>query len=199
MVMSRSTARHASLNPAFVGGDQPVSPTADPAILALEAWHLLSPRTRHCLERRSDETNPASTIAGVPIEAMHLSNLAQLELKDIARLPNLGRICLCEIALAMQRYGWNFNTSWAMARDIFDHPVFTGLATLLAKVERAAEKRRSTFDQSMAMLEMGRREHLTAKQVGERFGVSAAMAQVAMGHARQMLDQRARFPLPPTH
>ena len=173
------------------------TPTADPSILALEAWHLLSARTRHCLERRSDESNPASTVADVPIETMHLSDLAKLDLKDLARVPNLGRICLCEIAVVMERYGWRFHNSWVFARDIFDHPVFAGLPTLLAKVDRAAGRRRAAFERGRGMLDVARQDGLTAREVGERFGVSAATAQVAMQSARQITDQRARYPLPP--
>jgi len=173
------------------------TPIADPSILALDAWHLLSPRTRHCLERRSDDSNPASTVANVPIEAMHLSDLAKLDLKDLARVPNLGRICLCEIAVVMERYGWRFHNSWVFARDIFDHPVFAGLPTLLAKVDRAAGRRRAAFERGRGMLDVARQDGLTAREVGERFGVSAATAQVAMQSARQITDQRARYPLPP--
>lgn len=173
------------------------TPIADPSILALDAWHLLSARTRHCLERRADEANPASTVANVSIEAMHLSDLAKLELKDLARVPNLGRICLCEIAVVMERYGWRFHNPWMLARDSFDHPVFAGLPSLRRKVEQAASRRHAAFERGLGMLDVARQDKLTAREVGERFDVSAAAAQVAMQSARQILDQRARYPLPP--
>lgn len=128
---------------------------------------------------------------------MHLSDLAKLELKDLARVPNLGRTCLCEIAVVMERYGWRFHNPSVFARGIFDHPVFAGLSTLLAKVDRAAGKRAAAFERGRRMLDVARQERLTARAIGERFGVSAATAQVSMQSARQILDQRARYPLPP--
>jgi len=195
--MTRSAFGQAPPAPAHDDDHRAATPTADPSILALEAWHLLSARTRHCLERRSDDSNPASTVANVPIEAMHLSDLAKLDLKDLARVPNLGRICLCEIAVVMERYGWRFHNPWVFARDSFDHPVFAGLPTLLAKVDRAAEKRKAAFERGLGMLDVARQDGLAAREIGERFGVSAAAAQVAMQSARQILDQRARHPLPP--
>lgn len=176
-----------------------VSPSTDPLILALEAWHLLSARSRHCLEHRRDDNDSASTVAQVPIEVMRLSDLAKLELRDVIRIPNLGRVCLCEIALLMERYGWSFQTSSASWQTMFDHPVFTGLPTLRMKVALAAEKRRANFERGRAMLEAKEQDGATAGAIGKQFGVSAAVAQVSVQNARWILEQRARYPLPTTH
>ncbi|WP_454887638.1 hypothetical protein [Sphingomonas oryzagri] len=179
--------------------DGRVSPSADPLILALEAWHLLSPRTRHCLEHKRDENDSASTVARVPIEAMRLSDLAKLEVRDLAGIPNLGRVCLCEIALLMERYGWSFQMSSASWQTMFDHPIFTGLPTLKMKVALAAERRQANFERSRAMLEAKERDGATAETIGKRFGASAAAAQISMQNARSILEQRTRYPLPTTH
>lgn len=78
-------------------------PKVDVLIASLEAWHIISTRTRNCLGRLDRADDPASTVTGTPIEKMRLSHLSRCEQADIFRLPNLGRVCYCEIAASTLR------------------------------------------------------------------------------------------------
>lgn len=169
--------------------------TVDVSILALEAWGLISTRARNCLGHRYTEDDPASTIAGVSIDDMRLSHLACLRPADILRVPNLGLSSYFEIALAMNRYGWRFHSSWNGGLPL---AYFTASASArhVAQVERAAKKHEAILARGEIMRRLRDEDRLTLQEIGDRFDMSKAAADVAIRQVRRIHDLRARHPLP---
>jgi hypothetical protein len=170
----------------------------DASILALEAWGVISTRTRNCLGYLDKATDPASTVAGVRIEEMRLSDLSRCERLSIFRLPNLGRVCYCEIAAIMDRYGWRFHDRWS---GIPEPPALELLGASLSRhlrmITQAAGKRAERFSFGESMLRLYEEEGLSGVEIGKRFGITGAAAYVTIQKARRVADLRMRMPLPP--
>lgn len=172
------------------------SPRQDVSILALEAWHVISPRTRNCLGHLYEPEDPASTIAGVAIENMHLSDLSLCEGLDIFRMPNLGRISYCEIAAVMDRYGWRFHQRWNGKAEPSPLEILgPSLSRLLQNVARTAKMRAERFAVGEEMLRLLEEEGLSGREIGKRFSISGASAHAAIHKVRRTLELRERFPL----
>ncbi|MDF0544955.1 hypothetical protein PX699_21635 [Sphingobium sp. H39-3-25] len=175
-----------------------MEPTQDVSILALEAWHVISSRTRNCLGKLDRPTDPASTVGGVPIEKMHLSDLSRCERASIFRLHNLGRISYCEIAAAMDRYGWHFHNRWTCERE---PPALDLLGSSLSRdlrmMTQAAARRSERFALGETMLRLHDEEGLSGPEIGKQFGVTGAAVSMTIQKTRRILDLRMRLPLPP--
>ncbi|MBV2150697.1 hypothetical protein N5J77_06090 [Sphingobium yanoikuyae] len=176
-----------------------IAPTTDASMLALEAWHVISSRTRNCLGQLDKPTDLASTVAGVPIEKMQLSDLSRCERAGILRLPNLGRVCYCEIASVMDRYGWRFHDQWTgkpepPALDLLG----PALPRHLHMIAQAAAKRSERFAIGETMLRLNDEEGLSGAEIGKHFGVTGAAVHANIQKTRRILDLRARLPLPPS-
>ena len=172
-------------------------PRQDVSILALEAWHVISPRTRNCLGHLDMPGDPTSSVAGVPIERMHLSDLSRCEGSSVFRVPNLGHVSYCEIAAAMDRYGWRFRKRWSgKAEPSALELLGPSLPRLLQKIIRAARTRSDRFAVGEAMLRLHEVEGLSGPEIGTRFGMSGAAVHATIQKTRRTLELRARFPLP---
>ena len=153
-------------------------PRQDVSILALEAWHVISPRTRNCLGHLDMPGDSTSTVAGVTIERMHLSD--------------------CEIAAAMDRYGWRFRQRWSgRAEPSALELLGASLSRHLQKITRAARTRSERFVVGETMLRLHEVEGLSGSEIGKRFGMSGAAVHATIQKTRRTLELRARFPLPP--
>jgi hypothetical protein len=176
-----------------------MEPTQDASILALEAWHIISSRTRNCLGQLDRPTDPTSTMAGVPIETMQLSDLSRCEQRALFRLPNLGFASYCEVATVMDRYGWRFHDRWTGKPE---PPALDLLGSLLPRylerINQAAAKRSERFAIGETMLRLNNEEGLSGAEIGKRFGVTGAAVHAAIQKTRRILDLRARLPLPPS-
>ncbi|HEX7783929.1 MAG TPA: hypothetical protein VF509_14070 [Sphingobium sp.] len=174
-----------------------IVPTANVSILALEAWHVISSRTRNCLGQLDRETDPTSTVAGVPIEKMQLSDLSRCERRSLFRLPNLGFACYCEVAAVMDRYGWRFHDRWTGKPE---PPALDLLGSLLPRylerINQAATKRSERFAIGETMLRLNDEEGLSGAEIGKRFGVTGAAVHATIQKTRRILDLRACLPLP---
>lgn len=171
-------------------------PKVDVLIVSLEAWHIISTRTRNCLGRLDRADDPASTVTGTPVEKMRLSHLSRCEQADIFRLPNLGRVCYCEIAAVMDRYGWRFHDRWT-GKPQPPAPGLLGpsLARYLERISRAAAARGERFALGEAMLRLYDEEGLSGPEIGKRFGITGAAAHAAIQKTRRTMDIRSRLPL----
>lgn len=169
----------------------------DPLILALEAWLLVSVRTRNCLGHLYHPNDPASTLPGIPIEEMRLSHLSRFPGYYLFRIPNMGQLSYCEIATMMDRYGWNFD---GYSIDGSGAPPLAGfgqsLPRYMAKVVKSAEKRRAQFERGLLMKQLYEQDHLSVAAIGERFGVGGAAVSAAIIKTRELLASRERLPLP---
>lgn len=168
----------------------------DALIVSLEAWHIISTRTRNCLGRLDRAGDAASTVTGTPIEKMRLSHLSRCEQADIFRLPNLGWVCYCEIAAVMDRYGWRFHDRWTgkpqpPALELLG----PSLARYLERMSRAAAARGERFALGEAMLRLYDEEGLSGPEIGKRLGITGAAAHAAIQKARRTMDIRSRLPL----
>ncbi len=176
-----------------------IAPTANASILALEAWHDISYRTRNCLGQLNSATDPASTVAGIPIEKMQLSDLSRCERRALFRLPDLGFACYCEVAAVMDRYGWRFHDRWTGKPE---PPALDLLGSLLPRyldrINQAAAKRSERFAIGETMLRLNDEEGLSGAEIGKRYGVTSAAVHATIRKTRRILDLRARLPLPPT-
>jgi hypothetical protein len=174
-----------------------IVPTANASILALEAWHVISSRTRNCLGQLDRQTDPTSTVAGVPIEKMQLSDLSRCERRSLFRLPNLGFACYCEVAAVMDRYGWRFHDRWTGKPE---PPALDLLGSLLPRylerINQAATKRSERFAIGETMLRLNDEEGLSGAEIGKRFGVTGAAVHATIQKTRRILDLRACLPLP---
>ncbi len=175
-----------------------MEPTEDASILALEAWHVISSRTRNCLGQLDDASDTTSTVAGVRIEEMRLSDLSRCEWVSIFRLPNLGRVCYCEIAAVMDRYGWRFHDRWTgkpepPALDLLG----PALPHYLQMIAEAAAKRSERFAIGETMLRLYDEEGRSGAEIGKRFGVTGAAVHATIQKTRRILDLRMRLPLSP--
>ncbi|MAM11835.1 hypothetical protein [Sphingobium cupriresistens] len=174
-----------------------VEPARDVSILALEAWHVISSRTRNCLGQLNRPTEPASTVAGVRIENMQLSDLSHCERVDLFRLPNLGRVCYCEIAAVMDCYGWRFHDRWTgepqpPALELLG----SSLPRYLRMIRQSAATRAERFKLGETMLKLCHEDGMSGAEIGKRFGVTAAAVNAAIQKTRRVRDLRARLPLP---
>lgn len=175
-----------------------VRPPVDAFVLALEAWHVISSRARNCLGYLDKATDPASTVAGVSIDEMRLSDLSRCAQASVFRLPNLGRVCYCEIAAAMDRYGWRFHDQWTgkPERSALE-ALGSSLPRYLQRVTQAAEVRAERFALGEKMLRLHEKEGLSGAEIGKLFGVSGAAAHASIQKIRRIVEQRRRYPLPP--
>ncbi len=170
----------------------------DVSILALEVWHVISSRTRNCLGRLDKATDPTSTVAGVRIEEMRLSDLSRCESVSVIRLPNLGRVCYCEIAAVMDRYGWRFHRRWNSKPELPALQLLgASLPRYLQMATQAAEIRRQNFARGERMMQLRDREGLSGAEIGKQFGITGAAASLTIQKTRRILELRARLPLPP--
>lgn len=169
------------------------SVTSDVHIIALEAWNLISARTRNCLGHRYVDEDPATTVASVPIEEMRLSHLSGLRAGDLLRIPNLGYSSYCEIALAMEHYGWRFRDAWGQKESplAYFHP-----STLARFTALAAAKRQVALERGETMRRLRDEDGMTLRKIGVRFNVSGTAVNVAIQHAGRIRDLRAHYPLP---
>lgn len=175
----------------------PSDSKTDVLIVALEAWDIISSRTRNCLGQLNRKGDPTSTVAGVRIEDMRLSDLSRCERSSIFRLPNLGRVCYCEIAAAMDSYGWRFHERW------FGKPEPAALELLGSSLKRDLEKsvhaakiRSDKFALGQEMLSLHESEGLTCAEIGKRYTVTGAAIHATIQKTRRKLERRALFPLP---
>lgn len=170
----------------------------DAFVLALEAWHVISSRARNCLGHLDRATDASSTVAGVLIEQMQLSDLSRCAQANILRLPNLGRVSYCEIAAAMDRYGWRFHDQWTGKPE---RPALEALGSslprYLQRVTRAAEVRAETFALGEKMLRFHEQDGLSGAEIGKLFGVTGAAAHASIQKVRHIVELRRRHPLPP--
>lgn len=167
----------------------------DVSILSLEAWHVISSRTRNCLGYLNDPKDAGSTVAKIPIEQMRLSDLSHVSRLDMVRLPNLGQACYCEIAVVMDRYGWRFHDRWTgqsepPALDLLGTP----LPRVLRKTAQAMEVRKARFALGQEMLKL-HDGGLSLTEIGNRFGVTGSAVRVTIQKTRQVLEARTQLPI----
>lgn len=169
----------------------------DVAVLALEAWHVISTRTRNCLGHLNRDDDPESTVSRTSIEQMHLSDLSRCSRSSIIRLPNLGHVCYCEIAAAMDRYGWRFHDEWTGGPEPLALELLgPSLARYVKMVSQAAEARAERFALGEKMLELHDRDGWSGAEIGKLFGVSGSAALATIQKVRRTTNLRIRYPLP---
>lgn len=170
----------------------------DVLIVALEAWHIISTRTRNCLGQLDRKEDPTSTVAGVRIEEMRLSDLSRCERISIFRLPNLGRVSYCEIAAAMDRYGWRFHDRWFSKREPAAIELLgSSLPRDLQRSAQSAQIRSERFALGQEMLRLHEGEKLTSTEIGRRYNLTGAAVHAMIQKTRRTLELRRLFPLPP--
>ncbi|MEE4455153.1 hypothetical protein V2S85_26265 [Novosphingobium resinovorum] len=137
-------------------------------------------------------------MAGVSIDQMRLSDLSRCARLSVFRLPNLGRVCYCEIAAVMDRYGWRFHDEWTGKPE---RPALEALGSSLPRylqmVTQAAEVRAERFALGEKMLRFHDHEGLSGAEIGKIFGVTGAAVHASIQKIRRIVELRTRYPLPP--
>ncbi|AMK23258.1 hypothetical protein [Rhizorhapis sp. SPR117] len=183
-------SKHATSGALLESGSSAV-PMANPLIVALSAWDLISIRTYGCLVTATRWFEPGEGPGGIAIEALRLGDVAVVSARDMLRVPNFGRRCYFDLYAAMKMFGW----SWGHALERETEQDRRRMEAALAARAHLATQRREALERAGALRDLHDREGLTRKDIARRVGLSESVVQRKIAEIRKVEEMRSRYPL----
>lgn len=165
---------------------------ANPLILALSAWDLITLRTYTCLEAATRWFAVGEGPGGVALEELRLGDFAGIPAGEMLRIPNFGRTCYYDLYAVMKLFGW----SWGDHPRSRDEQQQNDLAVGLANHARLAQQRRDAFERGITLCDLRDREGLTCGIIASRVGLSQGFVQRKIAEVRKVQKLRSLYPLP---
>ncbi|RSU61400.1 hypothetical protein DAH51_02030 [Sphingobium yanoikuyae] len=169
-------------------GDTQGAPVADPSIHQLHCWGRISTRSCMALDYYGIQNFDLGHHQHV-----HLSHVASMTPRELAKVANLGALCCHEIIGILADYGWRL-------RDAHDLPAImtrnTGNVRQWLAEEQA--KRQASDDRNHALLREKADEGLTWEALADRHGLSAAPLRARLAAFERNMQYREANPLPAT-
>jgi hypothetical protein len=169
-------------------GDTQGAPVGDPSIRQLHGWGRLSTRSCMALGDYGSQNFDLGRHQHV-----HLSHVASMTPRELAKVANLGALCCHEIIGILADYGWRL-------RDAHDLPAILtrDAGNVRRRLAEEQAKREASDERNHALLREKADESLSWEALADRHGLSAAPLRARLAAFERNMQFREANPLPPT-
>lgn len=166
-----------------------VVPTANPLIVALAAWDLVTVRTYNCLVATTRWFEAGDGPGGIAIEDLRLSDVAVISAREMLRVPNFGRRCYYDLYAVMRMFGW----PWGDLPRSESEKEQREREAALASRARVTAQRRDALERASRLKDLHDLEGLTCHDIAARLGMSEGLVQRKIAEVRKVEELRLRY------